>query len=155
MQDVVRRGTAAKVAQLGRRDLAGKTGTTNDQVDAWFAGFQPSLVAVAWIGFDQPRTLGKGETGAQAALPMWMKYMGEMLKGVPQASFTQPKGVVAVQINPLTGLPVGEGEPGTPEYFYQEAVPIASSGANDTGSTGDMPPDQVDTKAPEPGSSPI
>ncbi len=125
MQDVVRRGTGAKVAQLGRNDLAGKTGTTNDQNDAWFAGFQPNLVAVAWIGYDQPRTLGRGETGAQAALPIWMKYMGEMLKGVPQSPPEPPNGVVTVAINPLTGLPVGPGETGVPEYFYQEGVPMA------------------------------
>ncbi|WP_124949440.1 penicillin-binding protein 1A [Sulfuriferula thiophila] len=155
MHDVVTRGTAAKVTQLGRSDLAGKTGTTNDQVDAWFAGFQPSLVAVAWIGFDQPRTLGRGETGAQAALPMWMKYMGEMLKGVPQATFTQPKGVVRVPINPLTGLPVGEGETGTPEYFYEEAVPIATTHTAAPSEGLDTPaPDQSDTKTPEP-SSPL
>lgn len=137
MQDVVRKGTASKVSQLGRHDLAGKTGTTNDQNDAWFAGFQPSLVAVVWIGFDQPHTLGKGETGARAALPIWMKYMGAILKGTPQANFIQPTGVVSVPINQLTGLPVGPDEAGTPEYFYQEAVPIAASSTNDTSNDGD------------------
>ena len=125
MQDVVRRGTGAKVAQLGRNDLAGKTGTTNDQNDAWFAGFQPNLVAVAWMGFDQPRTLGRGETGAQAALPIWMTFMGDMLKNVPQAKFTPPDGVVTIAINPLTGLPVSAGETGVDEFFYKEAVPLA------------------------------
>jgi penicillin-binding protein 1A len=127
MQDVVRRGTGARASELGRSDLAGKTGTTNDQRDAWFAGFQPSLVTVAWIGFDQPRSLGGGETGAQAALPIWMKYMGEALKGVPQATINPPQGVVSVSINPLTGLPTEAGEQGTPEYFYQEVVPIVTS----------------------------
>lgn len=146
MQDVVRRGTAAKVAQLGRSDLAGKTGTTNDQNDAWFAGFQSSLVAVAWIGFDQPRTLGSGETGAQAALPIWMKYMKGILKGVPQATFTQPPGVVSVQINPLTGLPVSEGESGTPEYFYQESVPITATTATDSSNNGHNSGTQGSTK---------
>jgi penicillin-binding protein 1A len=129
MQDVVKRGTAARAMQLGRNDLAGKTGTTNDQVDAWFAGFQPNLVAVAWIGFDQPRTLGHGETGAQAALPIWMKYMSIALKNVQQVQASPPDGVVTVQINPLTGLPTGEGETGVPEYFYREAVPIAKTQA--------------------------
>lgn len=148
MQDVVRRGTAAKVAQLGRNDLAGKTGTTNDQVDAWFAGFQPSLVAVAWIGFDQPRTLGRGETGAQAALPMWMKYMGEMLKGVPQTPFSPPKGVVTVPINPLTGLPVPDGEQGTPEYFYQEAVPMPAVSTPVPDNSGETPADPGSPDAP-------
>ncbi|NOT16486.1 MAG: penicillin-binding protein 1A [Sulfuriferula sp.] len=130
MQDVVRRGTAARVNQLGRNDLAGKTGTTNDQVDAWFAGFQPNLVAVAWVGFDQPRTLGRGETGAQAALPIWMKYMSAALKGVPQAAITPPDGITKIQINPLTGLPVSNGDTGVYEYFYQEAVPVAKTQAD-------------------------
>ena len=127
MQDVVKRGTAARVAQLGRSDLAGKTGTTNDQVDAWFAGFQPNLVAVAWIGFDQPRTLGRGETGAQAALPIWMKYMSIALKNTPQAKMLPPDGIAHIAINPLTGLPVSDGDNGVPEYFYQEAVPVTKT----------------------------
>ncbi len=126
MEDVVKRGTGARASELGRNDLAGKTGTTNDQRDAWFAGFQPSLVTVAWIGFDQPRSLGSGETGAQAALPIWMKFMGEALKGVPDAAITPPPGVVSIPINPLTGLPTEAGEQGTPEYFYQEAIPMVS-----------------------------
>ena len=130
MESVVRQGTGAKVAQLGRDDLAGKTGTTNDQNDAWFAGFQPNLVAVAWVGYDQPRTLGRGETGAQAALPIWMAYMGDILKGVPQDPPTPPDGVVSIAINPLTGLPVSGGESGVPEYFYKEAVPLAPTTTN-------------------------
>ena len=76
MQDVIRGGTGARAMALGRVDLAGKTGTTNEQLDAWFAGFQRHLCAVAWIGYDIPRTLGDGETGAVAALPIWMSYMG-------------------------------------------------------------------------------
>lgn len=128
MQDVVRRGTGAAASKLGRHDLAGKTGTTNDQRDAWFAGFQPHLVAVAWIGYDQPKSLGSGETGAQAALPIWMKYMAEALKNTPEADITPPDGVVSVGINPLTGLPVSSGETGTPEYFLKENVPAAQNG---------------------------
>lgn len=124
MQDVVRRGTAARAMQLGRSDLAGKTGTTNDQRDAWFAGYQPSVVGVAWIGFDQPRTLGRGETGAQAALPIWMKYMGTVLRDVPQTGYPMPNGIVTATINPLTGLPVTDDEQGYNEYFYQETVPV-------------------------------
>jgi penicillin-binding protein 1A len=127
MMDVVRRGTAAHAMQLGRNDLAGKTGTTNDQRDAWFAGYQSSLVAVAWIGFDQPRSLGSGETGAHAALPIWMKYMGSVLKGVPQTLPPAPSGVVQVVINPLSGLPVSPGQSGVSEYFDQESVPMRSN----------------------------
>ncbi|MBY0579523.1 MAG: penicillin-binding protein 1A [Burkholderiales bacterium] len=124
MHDVIRYGTGAKAMQLGRADLAGKTGTTNDQVDAWFAGFQPTLTTIAWIGYDQPRTLGKGETGAQAALPIWMGYMGKALKGVPEAAFTMPPGVVDAKINPQTGQFESGGA--MDEYFYQEAVPSAA-----------------------------
>ena len=81
MRDVVRVGTAARAMKLGRQDLAGKTGTTNDFIDAWFCGFNASLVAVAWIGFDTPQTLGRNETGGAAALPMWMGYMGAGAEG--------------------------------------------------------------------------
>ena len=123
MQDVVRYGTATKAKSLGRSDLAGKTGTTNDFIDAWFAGYQPSLVAVAWIGFDTPRTLGKGETGGQAALPMWIGYMAKGLKGVPEEKLSPPPGVLSVKINPESGLR-DSGPTGTlAEYFFQEFLP--------------------------------
>ena len=123
MQDVIRYGTATKAKSLGRSDLAGKTGTTNDFIDAWFAGYQPSLVAVAWIGFDTPRTLGKGETGGQAALPVWIGYMSTALKGVPEAKLTPPAGIVSARINPESGLR-DSGPTGTlTEYFFQEFLP--------------------------------
>ncbi|MBC7944412.1 MAG: penicillin-binding protein 1A [Burkholderiales bacterium] len=124
MRDVVRQGTGIRAMQLGRTDLAGKTGTTNDQVDAWFAGFQPSLVAIAWIGFDTPRSLGQNETGSQAALPIWMNYMGKVLKNVPQETPLIPEGVDDVIINPDTGLQdptLATG--GVTEYFYHENLP--------------------------------
>lgn len=123
MQDVVKYGTGAKAAQLDRKDIAGKTGTTNEQVDAWFAGFQRDLVAVAWIGFDNPHSLGAKETGALAALPIWMSYMGEALKGVPQKPFVAPDGVAAVNINPDTGLREPDPQSGQIEYFYHENIP--------------------------------
>jgi hypothetical protein len=81
MQDVVRSGTAARAGQLGRSDIAGKTGTTNDAHDTWFAGYNPDLVAIAWMGFDQPRSLGRRETGSQSALPIWMNFMGTGAQG--------------------------------------------------------------------------
>jgi penicillin-binding protein 1A len=118
MQDVTRFGTAARAARLGRSDLAGKTGTTNEFVDAWFAGYQPSLVAISWMGFDQPRTLGKNQTGGVVALPMWLGYMERMLKEIPEMPREAPPGVVSV---PVLGMQ-GEGRL-TPEYFYREAVP--------------------------------
>jgi penicillin-binding protein 1A len=123
MRDVVRYGTAARAMALGRQDLAGKTGTTNDHIDAWFAGFMGRLVAVSWIGFDTPTNLGPNETGGQAALPIWMAYAGKVLKGVPETEFPTPSGVVAVNINPVTGLREPSGSSRTTEYFYQESQP--------------------------------
>ncbi|MGH8637776.1 MAG: penicillin-binding protein 1A, partial [Burkholderiales bacterium] len=121
LQEVVRSGTAGRAMQLGRSDLAGKTGTTNDFVDAWFAGYQAGLVAVAWIGFDNPRSLGRNETGSRAALPMWMSYMGDVLKDVPEQALTPPPGIMSAHIDPLTGLRLEIG--GVNEYFYQESLP--------------------------------
>jgi penicillin-binding protein 1A len=104
MKDVVRRGTATRAAAvLKRNDIAGKTGTTNDYVDAWFCGYQPDLVAVAWIGFDQPRRLGNGETGGFAALPIWLSYMEKALKGLPERSLDRPEGMTSITtIDPTT-----------------------------------------------------
>jgi penicillin-binding protein 1A len=118
MQDVTRFGTAARAARLGRTDLAGKTGTTNEFVDAWFAGYQPSLVAIAWLGFDQPRTLGRNQTGGVVALPMWVDYMGKALKDSPEMPRTIPPGVVSVPVLSMHG----EGKV-SQEFFYREAVP--------------------------------
>jgi penicillin-binding protein 1A len=118
MQDVTRYGTAARAAKLGRADLAGKTGTTNEFVDAWFAGYQPSLVGVAWVGFDQPKSLGKNQTGGLVALPIWVGYMEKALKDVPEMSRAAPSGVVSVPVLSMTQ----EGKQ-VPEFFYREAIP--------------------------------
>ncbi|WP_306853418.1 penicillin-binding protein 1A [Cupriavidus necator] len=98
LRDVVRMGTANSAKQrLGRNDLAGKTGTTNDAVDAWFAGYTPNLVAIAWMGYDQPKSLGVRETGGGLALPIWVGYMGKVLKGVPESpERPAPEGVLMV-----------------------------------------------------------
>ena len=95
LKDVVRKGTAARAGQtLKRPDLAGKTGTTNDSVDAWFAGYQPKIVAIAWIGFDQPKNLGNRETGGGLALPIWISYMQNVLKDVPVEERPVPEGII-------------------------------------------------------------
>jgi penicillin-binding protein 1A len=120
LRDVVRGGTAARAMQLGRQDLAGKTGTTNESIDAWFCGFNASMVGVAWVGFDQPKSLGSQETGAAAALPIWMAFMGKMLKGVPEIPLKPPEGVVVAKINAETGM---RDDGGIPEYFYAEFTP--------------------------------
>ena len=97
LNDVVHSGTAAKAsAALGRPDLGGKTGTTNDSMDAWFAGYQPTLVAAVWMGYDTPRNLGARETGGGLSLPIWINYMRTALKGVPVAEPKPPEGVVRV-----------------------------------------------------------
>jgi penicillin-binding protein 1A len=106
--------------QLGRQDLAGKTGTTSDSIDAWFCGFQPTVVGISWIGFDQPRSLGDKETGGGAALPMWMNYMKVALKGVPEASYSVPEGIVVARINEA-GQRDENGA--RTEYFYSENLP--------------------------------
>jgi penicillin-binding protein 1A len=116
MHDVVRRGTATRAgAVLKRTDLAGKTGTTNDYVDAWFCGYQPGLVAIAWIGFDQPKRLGNGETGGYAALPMWIGYMEKALKGAPERFMAKPDG--------LTTIVATDSATGAQEYIYREHLP--------------------------------
>lgn len=153
MQDVVRYGTAARAGQLGRSDIAGKTGTTNDARDTWFAGFSPDLVAIAWMGYDQPRSLGRSETGSQSALPIWMNFMGTALKGVPQKGWPMPGGIISVQINPDTGTRVSESvidtvlgtsTPGRTEYFYQEFPPPDAPAVEwDTDSDGFAVPSHV------------
>lgn len=145
MRDVVRMGTAARAMKLGRNDLAGKTGTTNDFLDAWFCGFNSSLVAVAWVGYGQPQTLGRNETGGSTALPIWMGYMGAVLKGVAEQPFSPPQGVLAVRIDPSTGLRVEDGS-GLTDFFYHEYVP-PDQGSYTTapafGGGGERPPEDV------------
>ncbi|HPI60440.1 penicillin-binding protein 1A [Zoogloea sp.] len=135
MKDVVRRGTATKALVLKRGDLAGKTGTTNEYVDAWFCGYQPTVAAVAWIGFDQPRKLGNGETGGAAALPMWINYMRKALDGVPETYPQAPKGLIRIQ---------PAGSPGE-EMIYQENLPAAPP---------EVPPEPAGTPTEEAPSQP-
>jgi penicillin-binding protein 1A len=104
LREVVTSGTATRALDLKRKDLAGKTGTTNENVDAWFCGFNAAEVGIAWIGYDQPRSLGTNETGGVAALPIWISYMQRALKGVPEQTLEAPTGVVSMRINPDTGL---------------------------------------------------
>jgi penicillin-binding protein 1A len=104
MRDVIRKGTGRRALALGRSDLAGKTGTSNDRRDAWFSGFNGELVATAWVGFDQERTLGAREEGSRTALPMWVYFMAEALKGQPEAPLPRPAGVVTARISADTGL---------------------------------------------------
>jgi penicillin-binding protein 1A len=132
MNDVTRFGTAARAgATLKRADLAGKTGTTNDHVDAWFAGFHSTLVGIAWIGFDQPRKMGGQETGGVAALPIWISYMQRVLKGVPESTPRPPEGLVNAG----------------GEWYYREFAPgegsVQSLGLSDGTPEGEKKADEI------------
>lgn len=111
LRDVVSFGTGRRALALGRNDLAGKTGTTNDQHDAWFSGFNANLVAIAWVGFDKFKPLGGRETGASAALPMWVEYMKYALEGEPEAVLPQPEGMVSLRIDKFSGRPTTADNP--------------------------------------------
>ncbi|GAA4648448.1 penicillin-binding protein 1A [Kistimonas scapharcae] len=126
MQDVIRKGTGRRALALTRDDLAGKTGTTNDQKDVWFAGYNPDLLATVWLGFDQPRPLGRWEYGANAALPMWVEFMRTALKDVPESYLPQPAGITTIKINPETGKPARPDDPNAIfEIFRTEKAPKA------------------------------
>ena len=103
MREVVQRGTAVRAKALGRKDIAGKTGTTNDQVDAWFSGYNDQVVTTAWVGFDNQRHMGRRETGGRAALPMWIDFMRVALDGMPENLQEQPEGLVTIRIDAETG----------------------------------------------------
>ena len=132
LRDVVNRGTGRKALSLGRSDLAGKTGTTNDQRDAWFNGFNPSLVAVAWVGLDNGKPLGNRETGGRAALPIWIDFMREALKNTPNIPLSQPDGIVGLLIDSETGLKTNPSNPKAIfEYFREENTPPADNKNNE------------------------
>jgi penicillin-binding protein 1A len=104
MMDVIRRGTGVRAMQLGRNDLAGKTGTTNEQRDAWFSGYNDALVTSVWVGFDNHEPLGRRELGGRAALPVWMEFMAVALEGVEDRPPEMPEGLARARIDPETGL---------------------------------------------------
>ncbi|GBO85930.1 penicillin-binding protein 1A [Marinobacter salsuginis] len=123
MQDVIRRGTGRRALALGRDDIAGKTGTTNEQKDTWFAGFNHDIATTTWVGFDQPAPLGRREFGASTALPIWLDYMEVALEGAPSSFMPRPNGIVNIRINPETGQRARPGEDGVFEVFREEDAP--------------------------------
>ena len=150
MQDVIRRGTGRRALQLGRGDLAGKTGTSNDRRDTWFAGFNADIVATVWVGFDQDRPLGDGEEGGRTALPVWNAFMGEALAGMSEHTLPRPPGIIDVRINPATGLrAAGASGQGIFEKFTLDTLPERepepmSKGTGVTGPPGSGPrPDET------------
>jgi penicillin-binding protein 1A len=131
-------GTAARAsATLKRRDLAGKTGTTNEQVDAWFCGYQRTVVGCSWIGFDQPKNMGSRETGATAALPAWVGYMDKVLKDVPQSFMPVPDGLVALEV-------VDPDKGPAKEYFYKESIPVEPEPEPAPNSGSEPEPDEIE-----------
>lgn len=124
LKDVITRGTAGRARTLQRSDLAGKTGTTNDQRDAWFPGYNADLVTTVWAGFDQPASLGRREYGSTVALPIWIDFMGSTLEGAPENSQAMPAGMLNVRIDPLTGRTARPGSnDGFFEVFKEEDAP--------------------------------
>jgi penicillin-binding protein 1A len=127
MMDVIRRGTGVRALALGRSDIAGKTGTTNQSKDTWFNGFTQNLVGTVWVGFDQERSLGELEEGARTALPIWIQFMREALKGVSEQRRPMPDGLVTLRISPDTGmLASGENPDAILETFMTDHLPAAS-----------------------------
>ena len=125
LQDVVLLGTGRRALQLNRNDLAGKTGTTNDQHDAWFNGYNPDLVTTTWVGFDQHKPLGSRETAAQASLPIWIDFMRVALDGKPERQLARPDGLVTMTIDSVTGKPTSRTDVETVfEIFREENAPV-------------------------------
>ena len=138
MREVVQRGTAVRAKALGRNDIAGKTGTTNDQIDAWFSGFNDQVVTTTWVGFDNQRSMGNRETGGRAALPMWIEFMRTALEGSPENLQEQPEGLVTIRIDYETGQRADlESRRSLFEVFRVENAPkekaLANSSSDDSG----------------------
>lgn len=116
LQDVIKRGTGRRALALGRNDLAGKTGTTNESKDSWFSGYNADYVTTVWAGFDQPESLGRNEYGGTVALPIWMNYMGPALKDRPSHAPKEPKGILTLRVDPVSGR---AASPGTPDAYFE------------------------------------
>ena len=140
MEGVVQRGTAVTISELGR-PIAGKTGTTNDEKDAWFIGFTPNLAAGLYIGYDKPQPLGKGVTGGGLAAPIFKEFMREALEGTPTVDFRMPEGMKVIAINRKTGMRAGEGDGGTIMEAFKPGTGPADSywviGMDEFGTGGD------------------
>jgi penicillin-binding protein 1A len=116
LQDVIKRGTGRKALAMGRGDIAGKTGTTNESKDSWFSGYNADIVTTVWTGFDQPQSLGRREYGGTVALPIWMKYMSAVLEGKPEHAPAEPEGILTLRIDPDSGRAAA---PGTPDAYFE------------------------------------
>jgi penicillin-binding protein 1A len=138
MRDVIRLGTGRRALALGRDDLSGKTGTTNQQRDTWFGGFNHNIATTVWVGFDQPAPLGRNEFGASTALPIWLDYMKVALAGQPSSLMPRPNGIVNVRIDPDTGKRARPGQEGAIfEIFREEDAPSPLDPDDDSGEPSD------------------
>jgi penicillin-binding protein 1A len=156
MRDVIRRGTGRRALVLGRRDLSGKTGTSNDQRDAWFGGFNADLATVVWVGYDDDLPLAPGEEGSRTALPIWIEFMRIALRGAPEHQMPQPEGIISTRIDRATGCPARAGQPNTMWEFFREGhIPVCEDVAetpdifNDAAGI-DRSDDTVEEEATEP-----
>ncbi|MCQ4302380.1 peptidase [Stutzerimonas frequens] len=116
LQDVIKRGTGRRALAMGRDDIAGKTGTTNDSIDSWFSGYNADIVTTVWAGFDQPQSLGRNEYGGTVALPIWMTYMSAVLKDMPEHPPAEPDGLLKLRVDPVSGRAAA---PGTPDAYFE------------------------------------
>ncbi|PRA58440.1 peptidase [Pseudomonas sp. MYb115] len=145
LQDVIKLGTGRRALALGRTDLAGKTGTTNESKDAWFSGYNGDYVTTVWTGFDQPESLGRREFGGTVALPIWMSYMGAALKDKPPHTQPEPEGILSLRVDPISGRAASPGTPGA--YFElfkaEDTPPNGSELGNGTAPGSPLPADEV------------
>jgi penicillin-binding protein 1A len=154
MKDVITRGTGRRALALGRADLRGKTGTTNKSVDTWFNGFNDSLVASVWVGFDDNQPLGEIEEGARTAVPIWVDYMREALKGVPEKPLPIPDGIIEMKVNAATGGKKDADLDPVFEYFRTDMLPSDEGYVGDTG-VGSQSIDNNSPDSPQGGTDPI
>lgn len=145
LEDVIKRGTGRRALALGRNDLAGKTGTTNESKDAWFSGYNADYVTTVWTGFDQPETLGRREYGGTVALPIWMNFMGPALKGMPEHQLPEPEGILSLRIDPVSGR---AATPSTPNAYFElfkaeDTPPSVNEMGNGTAPGSPLPADEA------------
>jgi penicillin-binding protein 1A len=145
LEDVIKLGTGRRALALGRGDIAGKTGTTNESKDAWFSGYNADYVTTVWTGFDQPESLGRKEFGGTVALPIWMNYMGAALKGLPPHTQPEPEGILSLRVDPVSGRAATPGTPGA--YFelfkVEDTPPTGSELGNGTAPGSPLPADEA------------
>ena len=145
LEDVIKLGTGRRALALGRSDIAGKTGTTNESKDAWFSGYNADYVTTVWTGFDQPESLGRKEFGGTVALPIWMNYMGAALKDLPPHTQPEPEGILSLRVDPISGRAATPGTPGA--YFElfkaEDTPPSANELGNGTAPGSPLPADEA------------